>query len=103
MSTKPLVFIEPEEEPPVAKPRLKRQLTYLKNLNRPLWQEDDRPPFNQSVLDEFLLKKAKGEMPKVTFTIDSLECGRDGTCSECKLSREIEESYHSEKDKCTQQ
>ena len=103
MSTEPLVFIETEDppEPPKPKPQLKRQITFLKHLCRPLWQEDN-VPVNQS-FNDMEVDKDKEDIPKVTFTLDALTCGRDGTCSECQLSRKIEESYRSEKDKCAQQ
>ena len=100
-SEKPLYFIETEDPPEPPKPKLKRQITFLKHLCRPLWQEDNAS-VNQSFYDTEVDKDKEG-IPKVTFTLDALTCGRDGTCSEYQLSREIEKSYQSEKDKCAQQ
>src|SRR5579864_3503264 len=97
----PLVFIETEDGTPVSKPQLKRQITFLKGLCRPLWQ-DDNPP-NQPMVNDSGVYKDMTDIAKVTFALDSLTCGRDGICSECQLSREIEESYRSQKDKCSQQ
>ena len=94
----PLVFIETDDGTPVSKPQLKRQITFLKGLCRPL-SHDDNPPNQPMINDSGFMT----DIAKVTFSLDSLTCGRDGICSECQLSREIEESYQSEKDKCTQQ
>jgi hypothetical protein len=102
MASKPLVFVETEDESPAEKPKSKiqRQITFYKNLCRPLWQ-DGNP--HQPMNNKLGVDKEKNVIPKVISKLDSPVCGRNGTCSECQLSREIEESYQSEKDKCGQQ
>jgi len=111
MTDKFLVFIETEYKAPRL---LKRQFidtTYmapelLRHVlqNRTLWQEEEE---NQSRRDSGYVTDIKEDvtLPKVTFQIDRPECTtvNNGVCSECKLSRQIEEAYKSEKANCSQQ
>src|SRR6266853_4671232 len=99
----PLDFIDTPEElmeystPNVQTPKLFRQITFLKEVSRPLWQEDNQSYAFASPI------KTKTELPKITFDIEHPECASNGVCSECKLSRKIEAEYKSEKSKCAQQ
>src|SRR5277367_2797970 len=91
-----LVFIDTPDEMPPTKPRVVRK--FLKHLCCPLWQESDEPLINQTMG----VYKETQELPKVTFNLGSPVCGRNGTCSQCQLSRQIEELYQCEKDRCSQ-
>src|SRR5277367_6802200 len=103
-STEPLVFIDTPDEMPPAKPQVVRK--FLKHPCRLLWQDSDEPLIRQTMLDQSLkgaaVYKEMQELPKVTFNLGSPVCGRNGICSQCQLSREIEVLYRSEKDRCSQ-
>ena len=60
----PLVFIDTEDEAPVAKPQLKRQITFLKEMCRHLWQEDNSSLIKQPMIDDTLVDKGCTTSPK---------------------------------------
>ena len=107
---KPLVFIDTDDVPPP--PPYLRQLTFLKEFCRPLWQEEaieiessqssDSGVYSADDEMEVDIKRVT-EIPKVIYNIERISCTPNGVCSECELSRKIEETYQSEKAKCSQQ
>ena len=107
----PLHFVDTTYNMAPPPPTLKRQLSFCKNLNSQLWQDDEQQQSNDSGYqsEEHINKKAALE--KVYFELERPQScttsqssnNNNGICCECKLSRQIEESYQSEKSKCAQQ
>src|SRR6266853_3775434 len=90
--------------PKLQKPKLLRQITFLRELVRPLWQEDNNSISSQSPgfysgddeMDASPIKVTP-KLPKITFNVQLPECAAaNGIYRECQLSRKVEESYQSE-------